>query len=221
MARDMDKKGDFGLPRRRFECDQVVGIYDLVGFTELPSNKDLVQAVSMLETELELKLSDNFYWGEIDPQGDETVMNDVLLRSTGDGYVVAFSQHVDTRQALDTLTEIHKRVNSQHKVRLGISKGSNYVVKDLNERVNIVGAGINFAARALEFADGGQIICTGQFALPLMDSDNSLKKLMQNLGKQRIKNDDLELYNYYKAKEFGKKATKKTKTHNRNEKAED
>ena len=104
MARDMDKKGDFGLPRRRFECDQVVGIYDLVGFTELPSNKDLVQAVSMLETELELKLSNNYYWGEIDPQGDDnssgktcpTVVNDVLLRSTGDGYVRGprFSQYV-------------------------------------------------------------------------------------------------------------------------------
>ena len=211
MARDMDKKGDFGLPRRRFEGEQVVGIYDLVGFTQLPSNKDLVQAVSMLETELELRLSGNFYWGEIDPQGDETGVNDVLLRSTGDGYVVAFSQYVDARQALDTLTEIHKRVNSQHNVRLGISKGSNYVVKDLNDRVNIVGAGINFAARALEFAEGGQIICTGQFALPLMDADNSLKRLMQYLGKRRIKKDDLELYNYYKAKEFGRTATKKQK----------
>ena len=50
MARDIDRKGDFGLPRRLFESEQVVGIYDLVGFTQLPSNKDLVQAVSMLET---------------------------------------------------------------------------------------------------------------------------------------------------------------------------
>ena len=97
MARDMDKKGDFGLPRRRFESEQVVGIYDLVGFTQLPSNKDLVQAVSMLETELELKLSTEFYWGEVDQGCEEEAQNDVLLRSTGDGYVVVFSQNADAR----------------------------------------------------------------------------------------------------------------------------
>ena len=205
----MDKKGDFGLPRQSIEYNQVVGIYDLVGFTQLPSNKDLVQAVTMLETELRLELSDDFYWGETDNQGEEEKVNDVLLRSTGDGYIVAFSQHVEVRQALDALTEIHKRVNNKHKVRLGINKGSNYVVKDMNDRVNIVGAGINLAARALEFAEGGQIICTEQFARPLIDSEKSLTKLMENLGNQRIKKDNLDLYNYYKPREFGKKATKK------------
>ena len=211
MAQDLDRKSDFGLPRRLFESEQVVGIYDLVGFTQLPSNKDLVQAVSMLETELKLTLSDEFYWGETDPQGDETAQNDLLLRSTGDGYVLAFSQKVDTRLTLNILTEIHKRLQPQHKVRLGISKGSNYVVKDLNDRVNIVGAGINLAARALEFADGGQIICTAQFARPLLDADNALGKLMHGLGKQRIKKDYLELYNYYKPREFGKGVTAKQK----------
>ncbi len=127
----------------------------------------------------------------------------MLLRSTGDGYVVAFSEGLDDREILDVLAGIHSRVHRQHRVRLGINKGRNYIVKDVNERVNILGWGINLAARALGFAEPGQIICTEHFAKPLLKTDKSYKKVFTLIGTRMVKKTELELYNYYKRQDFG------------------
>ena len=159
------ERGDFGYPYKKHSKKQVVGIFDLVGFTALDSNRDLVQAVSTLEIELDMALSTEFYWGDRAVGGREKETNNVLLRSTGDGYVVAFSANVDPAKALRHLVDIHKRVDDRHAVRLGVNLGDNYVVADVNGLVNILGWGINLAARALGFAESGQIICTGHFGL--------------------------------------------------------
>ena len=203
MARTNPERGDFGLPSRIVESEQVVGIFDLVDYTGLDSNRDLVQAVKFMELELQMNLSDEFFWDERAMGGKEKETNNILLRSTGDGYVVAFSQSINDRTALDNLTKIHSRIKSKHPIRLGINKGTNYIVGDVNIRVNILGWGINLAARALVFAESGQIICTGFFAKPLLETDKILKETMQSLGKQRVKKDTVELYNYYKKGEFG------------------
>ncbi len=57
MPDGMPERGDFGLPKKIREKDQVVAIFDLVEYTGLDSNKDLVQAVRMLETELNFSIS--------------------------------------------------------------------------------------------------------------------------------------------------------------------
>ena len=90
-----------------------------------------------------------FWWDERTKSGVEKSNNDLLLRSTGDGYIAAFSEGCDEKIALEHLTQIHTYVNAKHSVKLGINKGKNYIVKDTNERVNIIGWGINYAARAL------------------------------------------------------------------------
>ena len=113
--------GDFGLSKRWREREQIVGIYDLVGYTDLDSNRDLMQAVKMLETALHLHLSPTFHWDERAVGGDEKSTNDILLRSTGDGYIVAFSQEIDDLLALEHLEKIHTRVHVRHAVRLGIN----------------------------------------------------------------------------------------------------
>ena len=202
------ERGDFGLPRRAVSRNQIVGIFDLVGFTDLSSNRELVNAVRTMETQLELTLEPLYYWGDTTKDGEEKSTNNILLRSTGDGYIVAFSQGIDDLAILRVLATIHAQIKTQHPVRLGINKGENYVVKDLNDRVNIIGWGINFAARALQFAGKNQIICTDHLAKSLLQTHKSeLEDLLINLGSHTVKNSELTLYNYYKKNEFGAPAT--------------
>ena len=157
---DADFKGDFGWVKRAITRTQVVGIFDLVGFSTHDSNKDLVAAVRAMETGIELAFGDTYWWGERERSDEalESSLNEILLRSTGDGYVVAFSQQEDDLVALNFLVEIYKQIKKNHKVNLGINKGQNYVLMEINNFVNIIGWGINFAARALQFAENGQII---------------------------------------------------------------
>ena len=206
MSRPPGVRGDFGLPRDPVSKQQVVGIYDLVGFTKHVSNEDLITAVSTMELQVKLVVSPKYYWDErkkrIDQEGTE---NQVLVRSTGDGYFIAFSHDLEDIDVLHVLTRLYQRIRQNHPVRLGINKGDNYVVADLNKRVNIIGVGINHAARALQFAEKDQIICTSQFAQSLLDAhgDQITKEIMQDLGVQHMKHDELNLYNYHKDEEFG------------------
>ena len=201
---DVDFKGDFGWVKRAITKNQVVGIFDLVGFSALDSNKDLVSAVRAMETSIELSLGDEYYWAEKDREGVESPLNEILLRSTGDGYVVAFSQQDDDLEALNMLVAIYKHISKNHPVNLGINKGDVYVLMELNNFVNIIGWGINYAARALQFAKRGQIICTEFLAKPLLKTHGEqLKKNMVSLGMHTVKEAKMELFNYYKNRDFG------------------
>lgn len=196
-------KGDFGLPRRQELRNQIVAIYDLVGFTSLKSNKELLGAVREIEHELQVDLWNDYEWDE-KMKGVETYDNTILLRSTGDGYIIAFSELEDDMRALRHLTNIHNAIRRKHGVRLGVNKGENYVVRDINERVNIIGWGINLAARALRFAEKNQIICTAFFAEPFINTfGEEYQATMIKIGRRRIKNSRIVLYNYFRKGEFG------------------
>lgn len=204
-------KGDFGYSNRPYQKEQVVGIFDLVGFTKIDFNDGLVQAVKSMQTAMEVVLTPYFHWGELNRREEESYNNDILLRSTGDGYVVAFSQGKNDSDALRYLTELHKKIKKQHPVNLGINKGSNYIIGDVNQRVNIIGWGINWAARALQYAEKNQIICTSYFADSLIQGDGSMKKVLVEIGERQIKSTKIKLYNYYKNNEFGAPLTKEQK----------
>ena len=66
-----------------------------------------------------------------------------------------------------------------------------------------MGWGINLAARALGFAERGQIVCTNHLAEPLLRTDASLGGSLKKIGTRKIKKTTLELYNYFKKGEFG------------------
>ncbi len=202
---DVVFKGDFGFNRKAVRRDQVVGIFDLVGFSKVESNKDLVSAVRAMETGIELALGDDYWWADRDTEGFEAAHNEVLLRSTGDGYVVAFSKQDEDLDALEMLVEIYKQITKNNKVNLGINKGDNYVLMDMNNFVNIIGWGINYAARALQFARNGQIICTEFIAKPILKThgDKVSNQEMVSLGRHTVKEAQMELFNYYKKQDFG------------------
>ena len=113
-------------------------------------------------------------------------------------------------EALNILVDIYKQISKGHTVNLGINKGQNYVLMDMNDFVNIIGWGINYAARALQLAKKGQIICTEYFAKQILETHGDVvtKKDMVSLGKHQVKNTTMEFFNYYKKGEFGAPKTK-------------
>ena len=210
-------KGDFGHVRTHIRKEQVVGVFDLVGFTDLNSNDGLLAAVKSMETQISLVIGrEDYAWDERERGGDalEAKQNDILLRSTGDGYFIAFSQADNEFGILNCLANIHKGISQNvREVKLGINKGANYVVMDMVRRVNVIGWGINYAARALQFAQAGQIICTEHMAKPLIEEHGNIftKDVMIDLGEQTIKNVKMRLFDYYKKGEFGATPTDEQK----------
>ena len=76
LSADSDFKGDFGWNKRAIKRNQVVGIFDLVGFSTHDSNMDLVSAVRAMETSIELSLGDVYYWAEKEREGFESPLNE-------------------------------------------------------------------------------------------------------------------------------------------------
>ena len=201
-------KGDFGHVRTHIRRNQIVGFFDLVAYTDHKSNDDLLAAVKAMETQIGIVITrEDYAWDDRLRGGRslEAPQNEILLRPTGDGYFIGFSQADKDLEVLNALVDIHKGICKGHQVNLGINKGTNFVTMDITGRVNVIGWGINYAARALQFAQGGQIICTSYFADPLMKEhgDKVTEDIMVNLGRHKIKNTELELFNYYRPDEFG------------------
>src|SRR5437868_118759 len=77
---------------------------------------------------------------------------------TGDGMALVFfnSPEAPVRCA----SEIGRALksNSRIQLRMGIHSGPINEVKDVNNRTNIAGAGINIAQRVMDFADAGHIL---------------------------------------------------------------
>lgn len=210
MSEGKEYQADFAYPgKKKIEKEQIVGVFDLVGFTKIKNNKGLVRAVETLETEIDFALGPYFHWGEMGKREVEGERNDILLLSTGDGYVVAFSQGMDDLIALGHLVNLYKQFRKQKLViTLGINKGKNYVVGNTNERVNIVGWGINLAVRAQQFAEKNQIICTEHFANSILKNSEEISdSVMFDIGVHTIKSSNIQLFNYYKRGEFGSDLT--------------
>jgi serine/threonine protein kinase len=79
---------------------------------------------------------------------------------TGDGAAICFMG--DPEEALhsamllrDLLTQ---RYGSQLAVRIGLHMGPVRIVSDINERVNVIGDGINVAQRVMDFAQPNQVL---------------------------------------------------------------
>jgi len=206
MTEDSIPGADFGFPAKKVEKEQIVGVFDLVGFTSMGSNKALVRAVDVLETEMGLILGPHFHWGEMDKRELESARNDILLISTGDGYAVVFSEGMNDPKALQYLVELHNAIRKRKfNVTLGIHKGKNYIVDNANKRVNVIGWGINMAVRAQQIAQPNQILCTEYFAKPLLstEGDPISDKVMIDIGKHKAKKTNIHLFNYYKKGTFG------------------
>ena len=85
-----------------------------------------------------------------------------LTIDTGDGAAICFL--ADPEEALRSALLLRDRVRAHEgvtlPVRIGLHIGPVRVVPDINDRINVVGDGINVAQRIMDFAQAGQILAS-------------------------------------------------------------
>ena len=171
---------------------------DIVEFSRQKKSAEMIRAVVSLQRSLEVVLNKDFFWDEARRP------NEIIPIPTGDGYAVAFHPVVDGKTILEIVNQIYHKLTTEEglRVRFGISHGLHVVFVDLNKTLNLIGAGIIRAQRAMTIAEPNQILCTSEFAQDLAAEDpTSFQKLP---GYWRVKNEDaFELYIYTST--FGKK----------------
>jgi serine/threonine-protein kinase len=112
---------------------------------------------------------------------------DKLIRlPVGDGMALVFfsSPEAPVRCAI----EISERLKEypQLKLRMGIHSGPVNEVRDVNDRANVAGAGINFAQRVMDCGDAGHILLSKRVAEDLAHS-RQWRAYLHDLGECAVK----------------------------------
>ncbi|HEX4638904.1 MAG TPA: tetratricopeptide repeat protein [Chthoniobacterales bacterium] len=115
----------------------------------------------------------------------------------GDGMALVF---LDSPEApLRCAMEIQRALKGQPDIqlRMGINSGPINQVRDVNDRTNIAGAGINMAQRVMDCADAGHILLSKRTAEDLAQSDRWQPHL-HDLGQCEVKHQvKIDIFNYY------------------------
>lgn len=128
------------------------------------------------------------------PTMNESPEEERLCLSTGDGMAVAFFG--DPRYSVYLTLELDERIKAynseasiedQFEVRMGTNQGMVYIIKDINERNNLAGDGINRAQRVMDCGDNGHLLISQSFADALTHADSSMANLFHPLGEFEVK----------------------------------
>ena len=105
---------------------------------------------------------------------------------TGDGMALVFSTTPEA--PVQCALEISKalRNHSELQVRMGIHSGPVSGIKDVNDRSNIAGAGINVAQRVMDCGDGGHILLSKRVAEDL-EQYRQWRPYLHELGECEVK----------------------------------
>ena len=117
---------------------------------------------------------------------------------TGDGMALVFSTTPEA--PVQCALEISKalRSHSELQVRMGIHSGPVSGIKDVNDRSNIAGAGINVAQRVMDCGDGGHILLSKRVAEDL-EQYRQWRPYLHELGECEVKHGArLSLVNLYR-----------------------
>ncbi|PYJ80911.1 MAG: hypothetical protein DME73_08505, partial [Verrucomicrobia bacterium] len=128
-------------------------LIDVVGYSKLLVN-DQVESLQQLNRIV--RSTDCFRAAEA---------KDKLIRlPTGDGMALLFFENLE--QPAHCALEIAQALQNhpEIQVRMGIHSGPINQVPDVNDRVNIAGAGINVAQRVLDCGDAGHILLSKHVA---------------------------------------------------------
>ncbi len=135
-----------------------------------------------------------------------------LLRlPTGDGGALVFrtSPEAPVLCALEITRELQKPPGSKEKpqlrLRMGIHSGPVNEVSDLNEQLNMAGAGINFAQRVMDCGDAGHVLLSKHVADDI-DDYPEWRPYLHDLGECEVKHGvRVHLFNWY-GDDFGNPA---------------
>jgi TolB-like protein/class 3 adenylate cyclase/Tfp pilus assembly protein PilF len=104
---------------------------------------------------------------------------------TGDGMALVFRDRADSpaQCAIETATALR---NSRIPIRMGIHSGPVDEVPDVNNRLNLAGAGINIAQRVMDCGDAGHILMSKHVAEDL-EHYARWQPLLHDLGECEVK----------------------------------
>src|SRR6266566_3826564 len=150
-------------------------LIDVVGYSKLLVN-DQVESLQQLNRIV--RSTDCFRAAEA---------KDKLIRlPTGDGMALLFFENLE--QPAHCALEIAQALQNhpEIQVRMGIHSGPINQVPDVNDRVNIAGAGINVAQRVLDCGDAGHILLSKHVADDLGEYRH-WQPYLQDLGECEVK----------------------------------
>jgi TolB-like protein/class 3 adenylate cyclase/Tfp pilus assembly protein PilF len=150
-------------------------LIDVVGYSKLLVN-DQVESLQQLNRIV--RSTDSFRAAEA---------KDKLIRlPTGDGMALLFFENLEqpARCALEIARALKNHPEIQ--VRMGIHSGPVNQVPDVNDRINIAGAGINVAQRVLDCGDAGHILLSKHVADDLKEYRH-WQPYLQDLGECEVK----------------------------------
>jgi class 3 adenylate cyclase len=170
----------------RFRIGHVLFI-DVVGYSKLLVNE---------QTRLVRRLNELV-------QGTEQVRlaskkNKLLRVATGDGMALVFRDSPES--PVQCALELSRALNKEAPpipVRMGIHSGLLNEVMDVNNRMNVTGAGINIAQRIMDCGDAGHILLSKHVAEDL-EHDERWRPCLHDLGQCEVKHGlRVELVNLY------------------------
>jgi hypothetical protein len=127
-----------------------------------------------------------------------------VILPTGDGNAIGFKDNPE--KPLLLAIELHKAINEYNarqspkrkiEVRIGLSTGSVYKIRDLLGNSNVWGPGIIYARRVMDLGRTGSILANDIFANGVQKLKPEFKKLLHLIGNYPIKHEVIPIYNVY------------------------
>ena len=121
------------------------------------------------------------------PQFQTSEANGKLISiPSGDGMALVFFQSLE--EPVQCALEISRLVNNypQLRLRMGVHSGPVDQIRDVNDRLNVAGAGINIAQRVMDCGDAGHILVSKRVADDLAQ-DRLWQPLLHELGEIEAK----------------------------------
>src|SRR5438034_7156542 len=169
----------------RLEIAHVLFI-DIVGYTKLTTDE---QSDALHELNAIVRNTETARNAEAAGQ--------LIFLPTGDGMAMVFtgSEEEPVECALEITQSL--RAKPSLPLRMGIHSGSVHHVADVNQRVNIAGAGINIAQRIMDCGDAGHILVSKRVADELAQS-RRWQPYLHDLGDVEVKHGmSVSVVNFY------------------------
>jgi TolB-like protein/class 3 adenylate cyclase len=148
---------------------------DVVGFSKL-----LINDQSEILEQLNQLVRETPHFREADAAGK------LIRLSTGDGMALLFSNSAEA--PVECALEISKALKRypQIQLRMGVHSGPINAVRDVNDRLNVTGAGINMAQRVMDCGDAGHILLSRHVAEDL-EQYRQWQPSLHDLGECEVK----------------------------------
>lgn len=150
-------------------------LIDIVGYSKLLANE---QVESVQELGRIVRSTDSFRNAE--------ATGKLLRVPTGDGMALLFfrSPEEPARCALEISQKVKEKPTIE--LRMGIHSGPVNHVRDVNDRINVAGAGINIAQRVMDCGDAGHILLSKHVAEDLAEYRH-WQPYLRDLGEYEVK----------------------------------